>query len=93
MQRNDRYEGGWHLKTAGVESMTLWFLVQISLPLSYRKLVEVKANKLVADLLLSFKFSVFPWKIRTNKQSKETQIELYFKDYTINNRAKGFDLN
>ena len=92
MQRNDRREGGWHLKTAGVESMTLWFLVQISLPLSYRKLVEAKANKLVADLLLSFKFLVFPWKIRTNKQSKETQIELYFEDYTINNRAKGFDL-
>ena len=92
MQRNDRREGGWHLKTAGVESMTLWFLVQISLPLSYRKLVEAKANKLVADLLLSFKCLVFPWKIRTNKQSKETQIELYFKDYTINNRAKGFDL-
>ena len=72
--------------------MTLWFLVQINLPLSYRKLVEVKANKLVVDLLLSFKFLVFPWKIRTNKQSKETQIELYFKDYTINDRAKGFDL-
>ena len=72
--------------------MTLWFLVQISLPLSYRKLVEAKANKLVVDLLLSFKFLVFPWKIRTNKQSKETQIELYFKDYTINDRAKGFDL-
>ena len=70
-------KGGWHLKTAGVESMTLWFLVQISLPLSYRKLVEDKANKLVADLLLSFKFLVFPWKTRTNKQSNETQIELY----------------
>lgn len=77
---------------AGVESMTLWFLVQISLPLSYRTLAEAKANKLVADLLLSFKFLVFPWKIRTNKQSKETQIELYFKDYAINDRAKGFDL-
>ena len=57
--------------------MTWWFLVQISLPLSYRKLVEAKANKLVADLLLSFKFLVFPWKTRTNKQSNETQIELY----------------